>query len=585
MRDESDTGPTDPQGGARPASTLAVKLAPPRIPSWYVSRPALETRLDGAVGHRLALVTAGAGYGKTTHLASRARVHGWAWYTADRADESETGLARGLVGAISRVGGLEDTVLLGAGPRGAATAESLAAGIVSGLDAVAAAELVLVVDDVHEIGASTGGAALLESLVRYAPPRLHLVFGTRHEPPFAVARLRGSGGLLEVHARDLAFSAADVETVVETRLGGESRDLAPRLLEATGGWPVAVYLATEALRSADVDARRRIVDSLVGHSDALFAFLAEEVIGREPPSVVTLLGRLAELERAPAALIDAVGEDGDALLLSALARRGLVAESPGETREYSLHALVREFLLAAADAPAAQREVLHRRAAVWYADHDRPADGLREAITCGEPQLTASLLARFSHLANWGGLTDLVIESAATIPDPLRIAAAPADVSHSYIIRGDFARAREWMAVWAAEPETLSPAARAALGIQRALLAIGEGSAREALNALERYGEDWSSLVSSFTAYQLLDLGRIDEAQAMAARGMALAVDESKAVWTSPDNNLAEAHQVAGEIELERERPALAAKHFDEALRHARRARNLLAECATISRQ
>ena len=442
-------------------------------------------------------------------------------------------------------------------------------------------------DDVHEIGVGTGGAALLESLVRYAPPGLHLVFGTRHEPPFAVARLRGSGGLLEVHARDLAFSAADVETVVETRLGGESRDLAPGLLEATGGWPVAVYLATEALRSADGDARRRIVDSLVGHSDELFAFLAEEVIAREPPSVVALLGRLAELERAPAALVDALGEDGDALRLGALARRGLVAEGPGETREYTLHALVREFLVASVAETPERRQDVHRRAAVWYADHDRPADGLREAIAGGDPELTARLMKRFAQLANWDGSADLVIEAAATIPEPLRPVASPAAVSHSHIIRGDFAQARAWMSVWAAEPETLSPYLRDSLAVQSALLAIGEGSAVEALRALERYGEESSSFVASFTAYQLLDLGRVDEAQAMAARGMALGLAGPPDVdphWDT-DNDLAEAHQVAGEVELERERPALAAKHFDEALRYARRAGNLLAGCATISRQ
>jgi DNA-binding SARP family transcriptional activator len=77
----------------------------------------------------------------------------------------------------------------------------------------------------------------------------------------------------------------------------------------------------------------------------------------------------------------------------------------------------------------------------------------------------------------------------------------------------------------------------------------------------------------------------VDEAQAMAARGMALGLAGRPEVDPHWNDDLAEAHQVAGEVELERERPALAATHFDEALRYARRAGNLLAECATISRQ
>ncbi len=576
----ADDRPRDP--GALPRAPL-VKLLPPRPPSWYVARPSVEERLDEATEHRLTLVVAGAGYGKTTHLAVRAHAGGWAWYSVDRDDESESLLARGLGAALAGAGVALDAGTTGAAVPGGSTAESLAASLANGVGE-ADVEVVLVVDDVHELGTGTGGSALLESLVRYAPPGLHLVLGSRDDPPFQVARLRSSGGLLEIGPRDLAFAEDDVEAVLRSRVGADAAELAGLLLEATDGWPVAVYLATEALRSEHVDARRRLVQSLVGRSEALFAFLADEVIGRESPEVVTLLRTLAELGAAPVALVEQLGSPGTGSELAALARRGLVVELPGGGREYALHALVRAFVRAEADASAESREDVHRRAARWYAENDRPTDALREAILAGDAELTAELLRSIAGLANLEGSSDLVIEAAATIPPSRRPYASPDAICHACLLRGEVRRAREWMAAWAELPAELDHPARAEyFAVLGALLATVEGSTRDALAALQGFGAEPTSFIASYSAYQLLSLGRVDEAEAMAERGMALALAGlGGGPWAESD--LVEAHQAAGEVDLERGRLAGAVEQLGEALRQARRIGNALAECATLLR-
>lgn len=561
----------------------AVKLLPPRTPSWYVARPLLEARLDEAGEHRLTLVVAGAGYGKTTHLAARAQSRGWAWYTVDRDDASEAVLARGLGATLARAGVGTDARTAGAAVPGGSTPESLAASLADGVGE-ADVEVVLVFDDVHELGTGTGGSALLESLVRYAPPGLHLVLGSRDDPPFQIARLRGRGGLLEIGPRDLAFAVDDVEALLRSRVDVDAAELAELLREATDGWPVAVYLATEALRSERVDARRRLVESLVGRSVALFAFLADEVIGREPTETVTLLRTLAELGRAPAALVEQLGATEATSELAALSRRGLVVELPGDGREYALHALVRAFVVAEADASAESREDVHRRAARWYVENDRPADALRHAILAADPGLTAELLGAIAHLVTLEGAGDLVLEAAATIPLSRRAYAGPGGIVHACILGGEVRLAREWMAAWAEEPAELeSPAKEEYVAVLGALLATVEGSTRDAIAALQGFGAEPTSFIASYSAYQLLSLGRVDEAEAMAERGMALALTGlDGGTWAESD--LVEAHQAAGEVDLERGRLAGAAEQLGEALRQARRIGNALAECATLLR-
>ena len=174
--------------------TPRVKLVPPRLPASHVRRPALERMLEEAEQRRLTLIVAGAGFGKSTLAASVAIERGWSWYRADGADSSPPGFAKGLSDALH----LE----LLAEPFAAGGADALGNALAQALDEKLHEDVVLVIDDVHELGGRQESAHVLETLVRLGPPELHLVLCTREDLPFPIERLRGQGEVLEIDAID-----------------------------------------------------------------------------------------------------------------------------------------------------------------------------------------------------------------------------------------------------------------------------------------------------------------------------------------------------------------------------------------------
>jgi ATP/maltotriose-dependent transcriptional regulator MalT len=214
-----------------------VKLVPPRLPASHVRRPALERLFEEAEQRRLTLIVAGAGFGKSTLAASVAIERGWSWYRADGADISPPAFAQGLSDALH----LE----LLTEPFAAGAADALGNALAQALDEKLHEDVVLVLDDVHELGNRQESARVLETLVRLGPPELHLVLCTREDLPFPIERLRGQGNVLEIGASMLAFSNEETVGVVDSF----APELAPRIHDLTAGWPVAVQLAAALLES------------------------------------------------------------------------------------------------------------------------------------------------------------------------------------------------------------------------------------------------------------------------------------------------------------------------------------------------
>src|SRR5215217_6144244 len=132
------------------ARTPRVKLVPPRLPASHVRRPRLETLLLEAENRRLTSIVAGPGFGKSTLAASVAADRGWAWYLIDGDDRSVASFARGLGDALALP--LDENLFAGAGGR--SRAQALAAILTEVLEQNIDAQRVLVLDDVHELGAS-----------------------------------------------------------------------------------------------------------------------------------------------------------------------------------------------------------------------------------------------------------------------------------------------------------------------------------------------------------------------------------------------------------------------------------------------
>src|SRR4029079_14774976 len=142
----------------------------------------------------------------------------------------------------------------------------------------------LVLDDFHAIDGAPASWRFIESLVRVAPPELHLMITSRHEAPFGFERLRGQGQVLDLGGPTLSFSAEEIAAIVDAGLDDDPAtpeqraEVAARIRDATGGWPAAVRLALEAYRGAAPDRRAVTLERLQHPDGPLFAYLAEEVV-------------------------------------------------------------------------------------------------------------------------------------------------------------------------------------------------------------------------------------------------------------------------------------------------------------------
>ncbi|MET8838439.1 AAA family ATPase, partial [Micromonospora sp. NPDC004540] len=384
------------------APLLASRLAPAALPEPVLVRPRLHDRLDRGAAGPVTLVLAPAGWGKTTLLAGWARgVRAEpppAWVTVEEGDTGErlwAYLAAALRAAADGVPGEGPQPRLPDGPPRPDQLELLAA-------ALAARErpVLLVLDDLHRV---TDPAALtgLEFLLRHTEGRLRLVAGARSDPPLALHRWRLAGELTEVGPAELAFTPDEVADLLVAHGVPLPAAAVPRLADRTGGWPAGLRFAALALRAQADPARA--VEGFAGDQPDVAGYLRDEVLAPLDPAARDVLRRSAVAAAVCADLADAVTGRPDAgQVLADLAREGgFVQQDGGSPPWYRCHPLLADLLRDELERlPADELGELHRRAAGWYAGHDRPAEALRHALAGGEwDTATELLIARWPELA------------------------------------------------------------------------------------------------------------------------------------------------------------------------------------------
>ncbi|MFC0622451.1 tetratricopeptide repeat protein [Kribbella deserti] len=387
------------------------RAVPQDVPRGTVERARLLALLDEGAGRRLTTVVADAGFGKSTLLASWAAQRSCAWFTVRADDGSLTAMVTGLVEALRlQVPGISAVLtseLHGArGPDADAEQQTRAlayAAVLAGaLDEHLSGDLVLVLDDLQEIAPAEPASRLIEALVRVAPANLHLVLASRMPMPFGIDRLRGRGQVLEVDGPTLAFTGPETWAVASAVLGEGGEALSARLHAAVRGWPAAVRLAVEALRTAPAGQRQERLTRALRPDGPVYDFLAEEIFAAEPEQVRRLVARVAVLPRFGPDLCQAIGLDGANDVLEQLHTRGLLVTA-GDS--YQLNPLVRDFAKARIPLEPDELTALMRQAGQWFeqagelpdaldcllaVDKDRAADLIRargEAmITQGRPE-------------------------------------------------------------------------------------------------------------------------------------------------------------------------------------------------------
>jgi ATP/maltotriose-dependent transcriptional regulator MalT/DNA-binding SARP family transcriptional activator len=398
--------------------------------------------LKRARSYRLTALVAGPGYGKTVALSTLANEVPTAWYTAGSEDAALPTLAGGIVGALRVVlpALLADVraVADGAwtpGPDESGSAEAFAALLCESLSDQLTDDVILVVDDVQEIARGTGAARLLQGLCRHAPQRFHVVLASRKDLPFSIQRLRGRGQVLDIDASVLAFTAAEVADVL-TRLGFDQAGLVSRFREVTGGWPAAVRLAAETMRT---DEPTEILKELALHEGRLHSYLAEEVVSAEPPQVQDFLRVVSRLERFSAELCAAAGLRDAPAILGDLARRGLVVGMESASGMwFRMPTLMREFVLDRFPLDGQKTKALHRKAAAWFKTKGDLADVLRSLALAGDDKALRDFLAKEGGVLFESGYVRELIEAARSIPGSHRTPDIDLWVGQAKQAQGDF---------------------------------------------------------------------------------------------------------------------------------------------------
>lgn len=387
---------------------IATKLRPPRLREGYITRPRLLAQLDCGLAQNLILISAPAGYGKTSLAADWLRQRPaikTAWVSLDENDNDLDVFLRYVTTAVHNAFPQErpcaNTQTLLNAPQ-TPQLETITHTLINDLTDLPQ-PLLLVLDDYHLI-TLPAIQQLMASLVRYFPATMRLLLISRIDPALPLlARSRAQQQLLEVRAADLRFAQAEAQAVLNQTTGGEVDEATAVLLETqTEGWIIGLQLAGLSLRQTPDQAA--FARAFVGRSHRLVMdFLLDEVLNHQPPVVLAFLLKTAVLERLCDALCQAVvGQEptDERILLANLASSGLfLASLDEEGIWYRYHPLFRELLQRrlAHECDQAEIAALHQRAGAWLAEHGITEAALRHVLAAGDVATAVTLIENRRH--------------------------------------------------------------------------------------------------------------------------------------------------------------------------------------------
>lgn len=431
---------------------LATKLYIPPPRRNLVLRPRLNERLNNGLQRKLTLISAPAGFGKTTlisewlHQGSDSGRESLppssfspqpshvAWLSLEQGDDDPARFLIYLVSALQTVspqlGADALAVLQSSLPP---SIEPLLAALINEIAAFPD-ELVLVLDDYHTIDSKPVDAALT-FLLEHMPPQMHLVITTREDPQLPLARLRARGQLTELRAADLRFTLSESADLLNQVMGLHlsAEDIAA-LENRTEGWVAGLQLASLALQGnvsmqgpQDVSG---FIKSFTGSHHFVLDYLVQEVLHQQPENIQNFLLRTSILERLCGSLCDAVLDAppgaGQKTLASLQQANLFIVPLDDERRWYRYHHLFGDLLrrrLASSASSGGNAESglkeLHLRASRWYEQNDSPADAIRHALQAQAFERAASLIELAWHAMDGNYQTAAWLGWVKALPDDI----------------------------------------------------------------------------------------------------------------------------------------------------------------------
>ncbi len=377
---------------------LATKM---HLPEWRpgsVSRPRLIEALNRRPGRKLSLISAPAGFGKTTLLAewlasSKSEKRTAAWVSLDAGDNDPTLFWTYVCSAILSADGVigRQTLSLLRTPH-PPHIDSVLTLLINEISTVEH-EILLVLDDLHVIESEPIHRALA-FLLDHLPPRMHLIITTRADPPLPLARLRGRGEMTELRASDLRFTADEAAVFLDSAMGLRLSASDVEVLERrTEGWIAGLQLAALSMQGQrDISG---FIRSFAGDHRYIVDYLVEEVLSRQPQRVKEFLLQTSILDRLNGALCDAVTGNSDGFTRLAELERGNFFVVPLDDRRlwYRYHHLFADVLRARLkEEQPEQIKELHRRASDWFAEKASASEAINHAVVSGDLERAAELV-------------------------------------------------------------------------------------------------------------------------------------------------------------------------------------------------
>lgn len=385
---------------------LTTKLNPPLIRSDIVDRPQLLVQLEQDIGRPLTLITAPAGYGKSTlaaqwlHTSSLPGV----WISLDEGDNDTRIFLSYVVAAVRRlesnacvrIHDLLDAPLL-------PPSDILAKLLVNSLEEISQPFL-LVIDDYHLVTDQDVNDLLIR-LLQHPPRSLHLVIVTRRDPPFPLVTMKSRGLAVEIREADLQFDVADTGQVLE-RVGDIhlDEDGLARVMDEIEGWITGLRLFCLAVEKGEDP--KVYLFGMSGGANHVQDYLVEQVLSHQTPEMKDWLLKSSLLDRFCASLCEAVCNDspgkkdgkramnGRKFMETVTEEKlfGIQLEAGGEWNRY--HHLFQALLCSHLQRKWSPNDIatLHRRAAQWFGDQGLIEEGLKHAQAAGDSELAADII-------------------------------------------------------------------------------------------------------------------------------------------------------------------------------------------------
>ncbi len=438
---QEKAGPATPAPSGLPPVELGPiiksKIQAPALRSSTLSRQRLIDQLREATTHRLTLLIAEAGYGKTTLLADFVSTSGTRtmWYRLDPTDADVITWANHIIAAAREKEpdfGEATLRLMSQLATGGPPKSAYVSSVIGELGELEPVTTLLVLDDFHLVDESEEAREFVSRLIKDAPPWLRICISSRRKPELEVARVAANDDLAELTTDDLRFSRSETDRLFAESYGFPlDPDVLLDIDAKTQGWAASLQLVHGSIRGRPPGAVQSLVRALSGAQSPIYDFLAEEVLANLPPHLDLFLLRVSILQHVSSKLVVALFADASEPpstrdaddWIDEADRLGLLSRSSQTSDARQLHPLLRDFLsrrLRAAETADAIRR-MHLRVA-REAERSEPLMAARHFLEAGDEASATACLGNSVMLTmgsgQWGAASDLIDRLEMVPADP-----------------------------------------------------------------------------------------------------------------------------------------------------------------------